>query len=139
MPPVKLTLRPGPYNQLTKSPNGAVGRYVEGRLRAVEVRAKQLCPVDEGKLRASSQIRMEQGPHGPVGTLTFTEEHAIFVHEGTRPHWPPFAAVARWASRHGFPGPYLVAKAIALNGTKSVPFLWNALSEVVARARRRRP
>lgn len=139
MPPVKLTIRPGPYNQLTRSPNGAVGRYVEGRLRAVEVRAKQLCPVDEGELRASSEIRVEHGSRGPVGTLTFTAGHAVFVHEGTRPHWPPFQAVARWAARHGFPGPFLVARAIALKGTKGTPFLWNALNEVIARARRRRP
>lgn len=139
MPPVKLTLRQGSYNQLTRSPSGEVGRYLEGRLRAIEVRAKQGCPVDEGELRASSRLRIEPGPRGPVGTLTFDAEHAVFVHEGTRPHWPPLRALERWASRHGFPGPFLVAKAIALNGTKSVPFLWNALNEVVARARRRHP
>lgn len=137
MPPVRLTLRPGPYNQLTRDPNGAVGRFLEGRLRAIEVQAKQNCPVDEGELRASSEVKIDHGPKGPVGTLTFTAEHAIFVHEGTRPHWPPFSAVARWAERHGFPGPFLVAKAIALNGTKSIPFLWEALNSVLARARRR--
>ncbi len=138
MPPVRLKLRDGAYNHLTRSAGGDVGRFLEGRLRAIEVQAKQNCPVDEGELRASSVVKVDNGPHGPVGTLTFTAHHAVFVHEGTRPHWPPFQAVAKWAQRHGFPGPYLVAKAIAMKGTKGVPFLWNALNDVVARARRRR-
>lgn len=139
MPPVRLTIRQGPYNQLIKSPQGAVGRYIEGQLRAVEVAAKQRCPVDQAKLRASSKIEMKQGAHGPEGTLTFTETYAVFVHEGTRPHWPPLRALEGWARRHGFPNAYLVARAISIKGTKGTPFLYDALASVVSRARRRHP
>lgn len=139
MPPVRLVIRQGPYNQMIKHPDGAVGRYIRNQLQAVEVEAKRLCPVDENGLRASSKIVMRQGPRGPEGTLTFTAPYALFVHEGTRPHWPPIQALEGWAKRHGFPNAYLVAKAIAMHGTKGTPFLWNALSAVVARARRRRP
>ena len=139
MPPVTFTLRPGPYHDLTRSSAGEVGRFVRGRCQAVEVAAKRNCPVDEAQLRNSSEIDVQEGPNGPVGTVTFTAPYALFVHEDTRPHWPPINALERWASRHGFPNAYLVARAISRHGTKGVPFLWDALNEVVERARRRSP
>lgn len=139
MPNVRLTVRPGPYRQLMRAPTGEVGRYVEGRLRAVEVAAKQRCPVDEGQVRASSKIEMRDGANGAEGSLTFTAPHSLFVHEDTKPHWPPIQALEKWARRHGFPNAFLVARAIALHGTKGTPFLWEGLVSVIARARRRRP
>jgi len=139
MPPVRLTIRQGPYNHLLRAPDGEVGRYIHGQLRAVEVAAKQRCPVDEGELRASSVIEVRPGPRGPEGSLIFTANHAIFVHEGRRPgSWPPPQALERWAGRHGIPT-YLVGRAIFLKGIKGVPYLWTALESVIARARRRRP
>lgn len=139
MPPVRLTIRQGPFHTMTRAPDGAVGRHILGKLRAVEVEAKRRCPVDEGELRGSSKIDMRIGSRGPEGTVTFSATHAVFVHEGTKPHWPPFDAVAKWAQRHGFPGPYLVAKAIALKGTKGTPYLYDGLVAVITRARRRHP
>lgn len=135
----RLTIRPGPYAQLTRSQNGAVGRFIEGRLRAVEIAAKQRCPVDEGNLRSSSRIEMKDGRNGVEGSLTFAAPYAVFTHEGTRPHWPPIQALEKWAKRHGIPSPFLVARAIALHGTKAHPFLWDGLVSVIARARRQHP
>jgi hypothetical protein len=54
-----------------------------------------------------------------------------WVLSGTPPHWPPMAAVAGWAQRHGIP-PFLVARAISKKGTKANPFFDRAWERTVA-------
>lgn len=57
------------------------------------------------------------------------DKYAVFVEEGTRPHWPPIKALQGWADRHDIPV-FMVARAIALRGTKPRYFwrdTWNDL------------
>jgi hypothetical protein len=80
-----------------------------------------LVPVSEGRLRSSIFTDFEI----LKGILGFNADYAVYVHEGTRPHWPPFGAgtaINRWSRMHGI-NPFLVARAISLRGTKSQPFL----------------
>lgn len=57
-----------------------------------------------------------------------TVKYGIYVHEGTRPHWPPLGeikpggSIYRWAVKKGIP-PFLVARAIARHGTKAQPWM----------------
>jgi len=57
-------------------------------------------------------------------------EHAIYVHEGTDPHWPPSGALEGWVRQVGFaPGlsietrDYLARKSVAEKGTEALPFI----------------
>lgn len=45
------------------------------------------------------------------------DKYAIYVEEGTRPHWPPRDALQGWADRHNIPV-FLVQRAIARKGTE---------------------
>lgn len=73
-------------------------------------------PVDTGILSAGIQPIVEDlvGSVTPIGEA---KKYAPFVEYDTRPHWPPIGAVQGWAHRHGIPA-YLVARSIALHGTK---------------------
>ena len=77
-----------------------------------------------GKLRANTyaRLRNEGGDQQLAITQTAKSEAGVsygwFVREGTRPHFPPIAAVAPWARAKGIP-PFLVARAIAKHGTKA--------------------
>jgi hypothetical protein len=59
-----------------------------------------------------------------------TVKYGIYVHEGTRPHWPPLielkpgGSLYRWAQKKGIPV-FLVARAIARKGTKAQPWMAN--------------
>lgn len=78
-------------------------------------------PVSEGRLRSSYRIALRP----LMGIIGPTAKYGIFVHEGTRPHWPPFGEgtpLNRWAHLHGIE-PFLVARAISRKGTKARPFL----------------
>lgn len=55
-------------------------------------------------------------------------KYAIYVHQGTSPHWVPIAALAPWARRHGI-NPYAVQRSIAKKGTKANPFMDRAAVE----------
>lgn len=59
------------------------------------------------------------GPAAPYG---------VCVHEGTRPHFPPIAALKQWAERKlGNPAlAYPIARHIAKVGTKANPFMQRA-------------
>ena len=107
----------------------ALAPALEAAGSLVEVEAKAKAPHDIGTLKRS--IR-----HQPLGDFAMQVgtnlAYAPFVHgfmdetkPRTKPHWPPLAAVAGWAARHGM-NPYLVARAIALRGTPLVPFLKQA-------------
>ncbi len=89
----------------------------------IEREAKLRTPVDTGVLRNSFQSNFKplQGQVGP------SVDYAIYVHQGTRPHWPPFqkgSALARWSQLHGVSA-FLVARKISRKGTKAKPFLFD--------------
>ena len=79
---------------------------------------KDKTPVDKGKLKRAIDFTVKQvRPHVWEMDLNARKvKYGIFVERGTRPHWPPLAAIRDWALRHGIP-PFLVARAIARHGT----------------------
>jgi HK97 gp10 family phage protein len=103
---------------ITKSLTGAVTRSVifgEGI-------AKRIVARDTSNLARSITHRVESGigrVRGIWGTAVF---YGPYVEKGTRPHFPPVAALVGWARRHGA-NPYAVARGIALNGTRAQPFM----------------
>jgi hypothetical protein len=90
--------------------------------------AKAKTPVDRGDLQRGIKVLKEKGGVAVVASAP----HSIYVHEGTRPHWPPIDALRGWAARHGI-SPYLVALSISRKGTKAVPFLKDAAEEQFAK------
>jgi hypothetical protein len=51
---------------------------------------------------------------------------------GSKPHWPPLAALEGWAKRHGTTA-YVVARAIARRGNVPRRFLSKALDSSISR------
>lgn len=101
-------------------------QFFEKAALYIEGQAKRNSPVDTGRLRASithSVDSMAVPLWGKVMTDVF---YAPFVEYGTRPHFPPPRALEVWAGRHGFPGPFLVCRAIARRGTKASKFMRRA-------------
>jgi hypothetical protein len=57
-------------------------------------------------------------------------KYAVFVHEGTRPHFPPAEPIKKWAYKKlGLRGQeldsatYLIQRKISKKGTKAQPFM----------------
>lgn len=87
--------------------------------------ARKLAPVDQGFLRGPAMVTSFEDLKG---TLSNTAPYAVYVHEGTRPHFPPIDAITPWANRHGIP-PFLLARSIARKGTKAQPFFRDSIEE----------
>lgn len=113
--------------QLLEGQDGPIGRDLLRRGLRVQNRAKDLAPVDEGRLRADTRAELGRDAKGLVCRIGTTVEYALPVHEGSRPHWPPPGALDRWARMHGMSSGFLVARAISRRGTKARPFLRDAL------------
>lgn len=61
-----------------------------------------------------------------TGRLFSRAPYALFVHEGTRPHFPPVGELTPWAQKRGI-NPWALARSIASRGTKANPFLQRAV------------
>ncbi len=81
--------------------------------------AKSFASVDRGELRSKISIKERDPEHIAIVSEA---KHSLFVERGTRPHFPPFAPIERWALRHGLP-PGAVWRSIGLRGTKAHPFM----------------
>src|SRR5512135_1298247 len=81
--------------------------------------ARQNAPVDIGRLRASIVPEVRQRDRIVVGIVGSNVVYAPYQEFGTRPHWPPLAALEVWARRHGLTA-FLVARAISRRGTKAI-------------------
>jgi HK97 gp10 family phage protein len=80
--------------------------------------ARPNTPVDRGFLRGAAMVTtFEQ----LKGMLKNQAPYAVYVHEGTQPHYVPIKAIEGWADRHGIP-PWAVQKSIMRKGTKAKPF-----------------
>ena len=66
---------------------------------------------------------------GQVGS---DANYAPYVEFGTRPHFPPVAALERWAKQKGL-NPWVVAKSIAQKGTEAHPHFWPAAENVLSK------
>lgn len=87
--------------------------------------ARKHTPVDQGFLRGAGMVT-EFGLL--LGVLQNVAPYAVYVHEGTTPHWPPPGALAGWAQRHGIPE-FLVRRSIGTKGTKAQPFFQDSIEE----------
>ena len=92
--------------------------------KSIEQKAKHNAPVFSGKLKRSIKYKRNRD-----GAIVFVGvPYGLFVHEGTKPHWPPVGALKAWADSKGI-SPYAVAHGIAKKGTKAQPFLRTAVEQ----------
>lgn len=84
MSDARVVIDEGALDELFNSPSGPVGRELERRALQVERAAKQLCPVDTGRLRASINHRLEADGQGLVAIIGSDVEYAPYVEFGTR-------------------------------------------------------
>jgi hypothetical protein len=93
-------------------------------------RAKVLCPVDEGNLRASHQIKFSGTETKTKGEVFTKVKYALAVHEGRRPVViRPNKKQALAFVWHGQP---MVRKWVSQPGRPGRPWLRDALREVAA-------
>ncbi len=69
--------------ELLQAEDGPVGRDILRRVLAVEARAVVLCPVDEGRLRASLDHEITHDAEGLVGRVGTNVSYALEVERGT--------------------------------------------------------
>lgn len=99
---------------VTKHANDAIKKSIFTLLANARVHT----PVDRGFLRGAAMVTtFEQ----LKGMLKNQAPYAVYVHEGTQPHYVPIKAIQGWADRHGIP-PWAVQKSIMKKGTKAQPF-----------------
>ena len=79
MATVQTRFNPDALRALLQSPQGPVVKDLIRRARKVENRAKQLCPVDTGRLRSSISMSAPQ-----------TERGSVTIHVGTNVEYAPF-------------------------------------------------
>lgn len=91
-------------------------RFTRGQAEAVRAAAERLAPKKSGYLAAHHDIRMLSPYSAEVYNST---PYAPFVHEGTRPHFPPASSGL----------PYPVRRAISLHGTKAHPWFPQAVEQ----------
>lgn len=97
----------------------------------------KFAPFDTGILRAHLSYEVaDQGSHymGRIGIQkdSDADNYALWVHDGTRPHYAPPAAIQAWAerkSRGGTEVPWFpIWLKIAREGTEAKPFLTDAVA-----------
>lgn len=122
---------------------GASLRELENTGRRVVNRAKILCPVDTGRLRASIKGKANRTwTLRPQFTVSTNVDYAEMVHDGTRPHIirPKRAhtlrrsarGVVKPALRFEINGRIVYARVVHHPGTRARPFLDRALREETA-------
>jgi phage gpG-like protein len=139
----KFRLNESEVRKLLSSPGGGIYGDIQRRGNRVLNKARVLCPVDQGQLRASLAMEMNVVDGNPIARIGTNVKYAIFVHEGTGIHGPrktPIvpvrARVLRWpvknqsgSGRRRFRGgatqQYAYSKSV--KGTKGRPFLTKAL------------
>ena len=107
---------------------GPVADFLAKMAFTIESSAKELAPVDTGRLRSSIVSLLSPAQ----AVVRASAEYAAYVEFGTRPHFPPIAPLALWGKRHGgIPG-WALARAIGRRGTRPQPFMEPAARTGVA-------
>jgi HK97 gp10 family phage protein len=102
----------------------------------IERDAKILAPVDTGRLRASITPAVRSAVGGIQGVVGSNVTYAPYQEFGTKPHWPPVSALETWARRH-HTSAFLVARSIAMKGTKARKYLQGAIEKNKAAIQRK--
>lgn len=99
--------------------------------RRVVNRAKILCPVDTGRLRASIKGKASRTwTLRPQFTVSSNVDYAPMVHDGTRPHI--IRPRTKQVLKFNVGGQTVFAKVVHHPGTRARPFLDRALAEETA-------
>ena len=135
--PVTLRLEGAPelVRALARAPEALAqeeGRAMTASLLLVEADARRNVAHDTRQLMNSITHRVREEPRGLVGQVGPSARYGLYVERGSRPHFPPVAALRGWARRHGV-SPYAVQRAIGRRGTRARPFLLPAFEKNVAR------
>ena len=99
-----------------------------------------------GYLRNSITSEVRREAERILGIVGTNLKYAIYVHQGTRPHWPPVKPIKKWVMRKlGIRGAdvpkvtFLVRRKISKEGTKAKPFFTfvfnqyqNRIAQIVA-------
>lgn len=104
---------------------------LENTGRRVVNRAKILCPVDTGRLRASIKGKASRTwTLRPQFTVSSNVDYAPMVHDGTRPHI--IRPRTKQVLKFSVGGQVVFAKVVHHPGTRARPFLDRALAEETA-------
>ncbi len=121
---------------------GYMRRFMNQALPLVEREVKVRTPVNLGALRSSITYEVRGMGAQMQGIVGSPKQYAPFVETGTRPHWPPFAAIEHWVRRKLHPPAeqlYVVVRgvqrAIAARGTKGSQMFQKALEATQGRVR----
>lgn len=85
-----------------------------------------------GDLKASIDFQIDSASVSEWVRVGSNLDYATYVHEGTRPHWPPIAAITPWALMKGIP-PGALAASIARKGTRANPFVKRGFAQTESR------
>lgn len=131
-------LSPTQLLALVSAPGGGLMQALMAIGFRIEARAKtltngQLVGVVTGRLSGSITTVAATVDNLPTVLVGTPVNYALYVHEGTKPHWPPRDPIARWlAFKGGNPkDAWRVQAAIARRGTAPRPFLTRALQDVL--------
>lgn len=115
---------PAGLAQLLTSPEGPVYKDLARRVVRVDALAKQLCPVDTGRLRSSIGWRIVADARGLIGFIGTDVKYAGYVHDGTQggQFITPVTKQALF-----WPGADHPVGSVTRGATKAQPFLRDAL------------
>lgn len=107
--------------------------FIEGATIYVEAEIKERTPAGHGTLKQSFTSEVTVLADNVIGVVGSPMSYAIPVELGTRPHFPPVAAIEDWVRvKFGLSGPearnvaFLIARKIAKHGTKGAFMVQNA-------------
>lgn len=123
--------------RLLNSPQGPMAGELLRAGNRIRNEALPLVPVDENRLRADVHVELSADPAGNLSAWVGSRlKYAAAVHNGSRPHFPPVAALLGWVRRHGMPpgAAYAIAQKIGRDGAPPHPFLTTALRRVFPNA-----
>jgi hypothetical protein len=140
----KVTVEMSPQLKRNLSATYLVGvplrDYLQEATETVRDIAKEEAPEDLGELRKSHVALVDNAALPAWGRMEVRAvskdgaPYPIFVHEGTKPHFPPVSAIAPWAQRHNI-NPFVLARSIAQKGTKPNPWLERAVDKALPKLR----
>lgn len=111
-----------------------LAKFAEGATQFMQGEIQERTPAAQGTLKesfiAQDVTRLADGVIGQVGTSL---NYAVPVELGTRPHFPPIAAIMDWVKvKFGVTGPageriaFAIARKIAKRGTKGAHMVQHA-------------
>lgn len=99
-------------------------RTMQAALLLLESDMRRHAPRDTGQLAGSIHHTITGTGASLTGHVGPSARHGLWVETGRKPgKYPPIAALAGWARRHGIENPFLVARAIARRGIKPHPYI----------------